>query len=111
MTSKSEKAELVKLRAEMKALKASEAKEKKQNVSNVCPDGFYTLKRIEADGKGKDLRVQAIVKDGKITGSFLANLFGGYDGHAKGAHISTENLDMVIEAIQNADMTKFKNPE
>ena len=100
---KKEKAEMESLRAQLKAQKTTKST---KSVSGVCPDGFYTLVRLESE-TGKDLRVQAIAKDNKITGYFLANLFSGYDGRAKGAHISQEMYARVTSAIENADITKL----
>lgn len=68
--------------------------------SAIIADGFHLVKRVESTTGGKDVRIQAITKDGQITGFFLANLYKGYDGRAKGAHITTENMDIVFEAMR-----------
>lgn len=90
------------INAQEKALKKSSKKATKKvaKKSAIITDGFHLVKRVVSTTGGKDVRIQAITKDGQITGFFLANLYKGYDGRAKGAHITTENMDIVFEAMR-----------
>jgi hypothetical protein len=98
----------------IKALEKSNKSSKKATTKKVAKksaiitDGFHLVKRIESLTGGKDIRIHAITKDGKITGYFLANLFKGYDGHAKGAHIAVENMDIVFETIRATTVEKIQ---
>ena len=76
------------------------ATKKVAKKSAIITDGFHLVKRVISTTGGKDVRIQAITKDGQITGFFLANLYKGYDGRAKGAHITTENMDIIFEAMR-----------
>ncbi len=90
----------------IKALEKSNKSSKKATTKKVAKksaiitDGFHLVKRVVSTTGGKDVRIQAITKDGKITGFFLANLYKGYDGRAKGAHITTEDMDIIFEAMR-----------
>ena len=97
----------------IKALEKSNKSSKKATKkvakkSAIITDGFHLVKRIESLTGGKDMRIHAITKDGKITGYFLANLYKGYDGHAKGAHIAVENMDIVFETIRATTVEKIQ---
>ena len=66
-------------------------------------DGFHTVKRIESTTGGKALRIQAISKDGVITGFYIANIAGSWDGRATGAHIPKAVLEIAYEAMRTAN--------
>lgn len=97
------------IKALEKSSKSSKKVTKKVTKSSVIvADGFHQLKRINSLTGGKDIRIQAITKDGKISGFFIANLYKGYDGRAKGAHIPVDTLDIVFTEMQKATIKSLE---
>ena len=86
----------------MKKSSPSSTKKVATKTSDLA-DGFHTVKRIESTTGGKALRIQKIVKDGEITGFYIANIAGKWDGRATGAHIPKAILEIAYEAMRTAN--------
>jgi len=97
------------IKALEKSSKSSKKVTKKVTKSTVIvADGFHTLKRINSLTGGKDIRIQAITKDGEISGFYVSNLYKGYDGRAKGAHLPVDTLDIVFTEMQKATIKSLE---
>lgn len=83
--------------------KSTSATKKVATKTSGLADGFHTVKRIESVTGGKALRIQAISKDGVITGFYIANIAGSWDGRATGAHIPKAVLEIAYEAMRTAN--------
>ena len=108
MTSET-KAQLLERIAELeKSAKSTKKVAKKANkIVSKVEDGFHDYARLESLTGGKDIKISAITKDGKISGYYLANMFPNYDGRAKGLHIPLNLVDVVFDKINKCELKQL----
>jgi len=86
------------------AKNTSKVAKKANKIVAKVEDGFHDYERISSLSGGKDIKISAITKDGKITGFYLANMFPNYDGKAKGLHIPTNLKEVVFDKLDKCEI-------
>ena len=100
------KAQLLEKIAELEnSAKITKKVAKKANkIVQKVEDGFHDYARLNSLTGGKDIKISAITKDGKISGYYLANMFPNYDGKAKGLHIPLTLVDVVFDKLNKCEI-------
>ena len=106
MTTSLTKAQLLEKIAELEnSAKTTKKVAKKANkIVQKVEDGFHDYARLNSLTGGKDIKISAITKDGKISGYYLANMFPNYDGKAKGLHIPLTLVDVVFDKLNKCEI-------
>lgn len=105
MTTKRElEAKVAELESKLSKKTTKKASIKAQKIVSKVEDGFHDYARLESLTGGKDIKISAITKDGKITGFYLANMFPNYDGKAKGLHIPSGMKEIVFDKLDKCEI-------